>query len=79
MQHLFSLSASSRVMSLRQASALLLLGALFLVLAWMGMLNSYSMGVLLFGLGMLGVAPFNPRRFLSIGWLTTSLVQFQER
>jgi hypothetical protein len=73
MQHLFSLSASSRVTNLRQTSALLMLGVAFLVLAWMGMFNSYSLGVVLFGLGMLGVALFNPRRFLSIGWLTTAL------
>jgi hypothetical protein len=69
----FSVPASSRVKSLRQAYVLLLLGVVFLLLAWMGMLNSYSLGVLLFGLGMLGAAVFNPRRFLSLGWLTTSL------
>ena len=43
----FSVPDSSRVKGLRQTSALLLLGVVFLVLAWMGMLNSYSMGVLL--------------------------------
>lgn len=57
----------------RQAYALLLLGFVFLIVAWLGLFNSYSVGVLLFGLGMLGVAPFNPRRFLSLGWLTTTL------
>src|SRR5207245_3999367 len=45
----------------------------FLTLAWLGMFNAFSIGVLLFGLGMLGAAPFNPRRFLSAGWLMTSL------
>jgi hypothetical protein len=73
MQHPFSMSAWSRANNRRQAYVLLLLGLIILAVAWLGMLNSYSMGVLLFGLGMLGVAPLNPRRFLSAGWLTTSL------
>ena len=73
MQHLFSLPANSHANNLRQASVLLLSGVVFLGIAWLGMLNTSSLGVLLFGLGMLGAAPFNPRRLLSIGWLTTSL------
>src|SRR6266700_7133275 len=73
MQHPFSMSASSRANNRRQAYVLLLLGVIFLAVAWLGMLNAYSIGVLLFGLGMLGVAPLNPRRFLSAGWLMTSL------
>ena len=73
MQHLFSKSAAGRIKSRRQAYALLLLGFVFLIVAWLGMFNSYSVGVLLFGLGMLGVTPLNPRRFLSAGWLTTML------
>src|SRR5260370_36069440 len=55
----------------RQAYVLLLLGVVFLAVAWLGMLNSYSLGVLFFGLGMLGVALFNPGRFLQVGWLMT--------
>jgi hypothetical protein len=73
MQHLFSLPANSRANTLRQASVLLLSGVVFLGMAWWGMLNSSSLGVLLFGLAMLGAALFHPRRLLSIGWLTTSL------
>jgi hypothetical protein len=73
MQKPFSLPAGSRTTNRRQAYALLLLGVVFLIIAWLGILNPYSLGVLFFGLGMLGVAPLNPRRFLSTGWLTTSL------
>jgi hypothetical protein len=66
-------SASRHVNIRRQAYALLLLGIVFLILARQGILNPYSLGVLLLGLGILGVAPFNPRRFLSAGWLMASL------
>ncbi len=66
-------SASSHVNSHRQAYALLLLGVVFLIVARLGILNPYSLGVLLLGLGILGVAPFNPRRFLLAGWLMASL------
>jgi len=69
----FSLLAGNRVNNRRQAYALLLLGGVFLFIAWLGILNPYALGVLLFGLGMLGVVPLNPRRYLSAGWLTTSL------
>jgi hypothetical protein len=66
-------SASRHVNIRRQAYALLLLGIVFLILARLGILNPSSLGVLLLGLGILGVAPFNPRRFLSSGWLMASL------
>jgi hypothetical protein len=66
-------SAGSRANNRRQAYALLLLGVIFLIIAWLGILNPYSLGVLLFGLAILGVAPLNPRRFLSAGWLMASL------
>ena len=66
-------SASRHVNIRRQAYALLLLGIVFLIVARLGMLNPYSLGVLLLGLGILGVAPFNPRRFVSAGWLMASL------
>ena len=73
MQRPFSLSGRNHTTNLLQAIVLLLLGVVFLAIAWLGMLNTYFMGVLLFGLGMLGVAPLNPRRFLQAGWLTTTL------
>ncbi len=66
----FSLPAGNRVKNRRQAYALLLLGVVFLFIAWLGILNPYAVGVVLFGLGMLAVAPLNPRRYLSAGWLT---------
>jgi hypothetical protein len=66
-------SASRHVNIRRQAYALLLLGIVFLIVARLGILNPYSLGVLLLGLGILGVAPFNPTRFLSVGWLMASL------
>jgi hypothetical protein len=66
-------SASRHVNIRRQAYALLLLGIVFLFVARLGILNPYSLGVLLLGLGILGVAPFNPTRFLSAGWLMASL------
>jgi len=69
----FSLPAGNRVNNRRQPYALLLLGVVFLFIAWLGILNPYAVGVLLFSLGMLAGAPLNPRRFLSAGWLTTSL------
>jgi hypothetical protein len=73
MQRPFSVLTGSRANSYRQAYVLLLLGVVFLAGAWLGILKSYPLGVLLFGLGMLGVAPLNPRRFLSAGWLMTML------
>ena len=73
MQQPFTLPADNSASNRRQAYALLLLGVVFLIIAWLGFLNPYALGVLLFGLGMLGVAPLSPRRFLSAGWLTTSL------
>ena len=73
MRQPFTLPAGNSASNRRQAYALLLLGIVFLIIAWLGFLNPYALGVLLFGLGMLGVAPLSRRRFLSAGWLTTSL------
>jgi hypothetical protein len=73
MQQLFSAYAGGRTDTRRQAYVLLLLGFIFLVFAWLGMFNSFAVGIFLFGLGMLGAAPLNPRRFLPAGWLTTML------
>ncbi len=71
MQQLFSLSANSRATNRRQAYVLLLLGVVFLIVAGLGLLNSYPVGELFFGLGMLAAAPLNTHRFLAAGWLTT--------
>ena len=73
MQHLFSMHTSAHYHNYRQTYVLLLLGFVFLILAWLGMFNSFSIGVLLLGLGMLVVGLLNPRRFLSAGWLMASL------
>jgi hypothetical protein len=73
MQHLISTHTGGRTHNRRQACILLLLGLIFLAVARLGMFNSYAVGVLLFGLGMLGAASLNPRRFLPAGWLTTML------
>jgi hypothetical protein len=71
MQQPFSLSANSRATNRRQAYVLLLLGVVFLIVAGLGLLNSYPVGELFFGLGMLAAAPLNTHRFLAAGWLTT--------
>ena len=73
MQHPFSMSASSRANNRRQAYVLLLLGVLFLVVAKLGILNSYSLGEFLFGLGMLAAALFKPNRLILAGWITSLL------
>jgi hypothetical protein len=73
MQHLFSLHTRAHPNNYRQTYVLLLLGFVFLTLAWLGMFHSFSIGVLLLGLGMLVVGLLNPRRFLSAGWLMASL------
>lgn len=73
MQHLFSTHTGGCTHNRRQACILLLPGLIFLAVARLGMFNSYAVGVLLFGLGMLGAASLNPRRFLPAGWLTTML------
>jgi hypothetical protein len=72
MQHLFSIHTSAHSNNW-QTSVLLLLGFVFLTLAWLGMFHSFPIGVLLFGLGMLVAGLLKPRRFLSAGWLMTSL------
>jgi hypothetical protein len=45
MQQPFSLPAGSRATNRRQAYALLLLGVVFLIIAWLGILNPYSTGI----------------------------------
>ena len=58
-----------------QAYTLLLLGVVFLVLAWLLHLSTgeYPVGVLLLGLGMLLAAVINPFRLVSASFLVTSL------
>jgi hypothetical protein len=65
------ISASSRNNNRWQAYTLLLLGMLFLVGAWLRLLNAYPVGELFFGSSMLAAAMFNTRRFLAVAWLTT--------
>ena len=73
------LRASSHASDRRQAFALLILGALFLVAAWivhivLGIPSTrYPLGVLLLGLGMLLGAALNPARLVSAALLTTAL------
>ncbi len=65
MQHLFSMHDRAHSNHSRQAYVLLLLGFVFLTLAWPGMFHSFSIGMLLLGLGMLVVGLLNPRCLLS--------------
>ena len=65
------ISASRRNNNRWQAITLLLLGMLFLVGAWLHLLNTYPVGELFFGSGLLAAAMFNTRRFLAVAWLTT--------
>ncbi|MBA2679198.1 MAG: hypothetical protein H0U76_12470 [Ktedonobacteraceae bacterium] len=75
----FSVRATARAQNRRQAYALLVMGVLFLVAAWLVHLvlsvrpGSYPLGVLLLGVGMLVAAMLNPRRLLVAAWLTTML------
>ena len=67
----FSVSASSRTTNRWQAYVLLLLGVIFLIGAWLDVLNGYPIGELVFGLGILAASPLNTHRFLAAGWLIT--------
>jgi hypothetical protein len=69
MQQSLSLSAHNHVHNRAQACVLLLMGSVFLIGAWSGLLNAYPVGELCFGLGMLVAAPFNTQRFLASAWL----------
>lgn len=71
MHYPISVPVGNRSHNLWQASLLLLLGVVFLVGAWLRVLNAYPIGELFFGLGMLAAAPLNTHRFLAAGWLTT--------
>lgn len=68
-------STVSQTKKRRQAYVLLVLGILFLLFAWLLQLNSfaYPVGLLLFGLGMLFAAFFNPNRLMIAGILVTTI------
>ena len=70
-----SIRAIHHTHKLRQAYALLLLGIVFLVLAWLlhPSTSSYPVGVLLFGIGMLIASLLNPYRLVSASMLVTLL------
>jgi len=48
MRQAFSVSASSRTNNRWQAYVLLLLGVIFLIVAWLDLLNAYPIGELFF-------------------------------
>lgn len=67
----FSVSTSRRTNNRWQAYVLLMLGVIFLMIAWLDLLNAYPTGELFFGLGILAASPLNTHRFLAAGWLIT--------
>jgi hypothetical protein len=71
----FSMRTINHTHKLRQAYALLLLGVVFLVLAWLlhPSTHDYPVGVLLFGVGMFLAALLNPYRLVSASLLVTLL------
>lgn len=75
MRKKLSILAATRANNVQQAYVLILLGIVFLAVAWLLNLNPYAnpVGVFLFGAGMLVACLFNPSRLGSAGWLTTML------
>jgi hypothetical protein len=75
MRKRLSVLATTRAHNVQQAYVLILLGIVFLALAWLINLNPYAVpvGVFLFGVGMLVASLLNPSRLASAGWLTTFL------
>ena len=73
MRRRLSVLTATRTSNVQQASVLILLGIVFLALAWLLNLNPYAVpvGVFLFGVGMLASSLLNPSRLGSAGWLTT--------
>lgn len=67
--------ATARANNRFQAFVLLLLGLLFLVLAWLvhPSTKDYPIGVLMLGVGMLLASALNPYRLVSAGFLVTLL------
>ena len=70
-----SVRATSRTNNLRQAYVLILLGVVFLILAWLlhPSTRDYPIGVLVFGVGMLIAAILNPYRLVLASLLVTFL------
>lgn len=66
------LRAAVRVRNLRQAYALLILGVVCLLLAWLWH-SAYPLGVLVLGLGMSIATLLNPYRLSAASWLVTPL------
>src|SRR5712692_1338433 len=66
-----SLRALPRTNNRRQAYAMLLLGIICLLAAWLlhPSSGSYPIGVLVLGAGMFIAALLNPYRLMSAGWL----------
>lgn len=75
MSNTVSVPTVTRVSNRRQAYVLLVLGIVFLAMAWLLQLNpfTYPIGLLLFGIGILMAAFFNPYRLMIGGILTTSI------
>jgi hypothetical protein len=75
MRRRLSVLTATRTSNVQQASVLILLGIVFLALAWLLNFNPYAIpvGVFLFGVAMLASSLLNPSRLGSAGWLTTFL------
>jgi hypothetical protein len=75
MRKRLSVLTATRANNVQQAYILILLGIVFLAVAWLLNLNAYAVpvGVFLFGVGMLVASLLNPSRLGSAGWLTTFL------
>ena len=70
-----SVLTAARANNVQQAYVLIVLGIVFLAVAWLLNLNpsTVPVGVFLFGVGMLVASLLNPSRLGSAGWLTTFL------
>ena len=75
MRKKLSVLATTRAKNVQQAYVLILLGIVFLAVAWLLHLNPYAVpvGVFLLGIGMLAASLLNPSRLGSASWLTTFL------
>jgi len=75
MSRKFSGHAVTRAKNLYQAYVLLLLGIIFLLLAWLlhPSTSEYPIGVMMLGIGMAIAALLNPFRLVIASWLTTLL------
>ncbi|GAC1379140.1 MAG: hypothetical protein NVS4B7_08360 [Ktedonobacteraceae bacterium] len=73
MSNTLSATTATYINNRRQAYTLLIMGILFLLVAWLLRLNplAYPIGILVFGAGMLVAAAFNPHRLMISGIMTT--------